>query len=88
MTDLVVMTEVGVHEAKTRLSELLREVEAGGHVVVTRGGRAVAQLVPVRTEPAAADLFGVLAAEMPDPGDWDEHADGDEMGDLFGLPPR
>ncbi|MGJ7440008.1 type II toxin-antitoxin system Phd/YefM family antitoxin [Aquipuribacter sp. MA13-6] len=77
------MTEVGVHDAKTRLSELLREVEAGGEVVVTRGGRAVARLVPVEATPSHVDRFGLLAAEIEDPGDW---ADEDEMADLFGIP--
>jgi len=38
---------VGVHEAKTRLSSLLREVEDGDEILVTRGGRPVAKLVPV-----------------------------------------
>lgn len=38
------MTSVGVHEAKTRLSELLHEVEAGGEVTITRHGRPVATL--------------------------------------------
>ena len=79
------MTEVGVHDAKTRLSELLREVEAGGQVVVTRGGRAVARLVPVAPdEPARVERFGVLAAEVGDPGDWTD--DDAEMAELFGLP--
>lgn len=39
--------EVGAFEAKNRLSELLREAEAGRSVVITRRGRAVARLVPV-----------------------------------------
>jgi prevent-host-death family protein len=38
---------VGVHEAKTHLSRLLEEVAAGGEVVITRRGEAVASLVPV-----------------------------------------
>ena len=75
-----------MHEAKTRLSELLREVEAGGQVVVTRGGRAIARLVPIAPTPALVERFGALAAEIDDPGDWDE--EGDETGDLFGLPRR
>ncbi|TDE89480.1 type II toxin-antitoxin system Phd/YefM family antitoxin [Occultella glacieicola] len=37
---------VGVHEAKTRLSELLRLVDAGQEVEIRRGGRPVARLVP------------------------------------------
>ncbi len=43
------MTEVGVHEAKTHLSRLLRRVAAGEEVVIARGGRPVARLVPVET---------------------------------------
>ena len=74
-----------MHDAKTRLSELLREVEAGGEVVVTRGGRAVARLVPVVTAPSHVERFGLLAAEIDDPGGW---SDDDEMADLFGLPVR
>ena len=42
------MREVGSFEAKTHLSELLAAVEAGETVTITRRGKAVAQLVPVR----------------------------------------
>jgi prevent-host-death family protein len=41
------MTEVGVHEAKTHLSRLLERVAAGEEIVITRGRRPVARLVPV-----------------------------------------
>jgi prevent-host-death family protein len=40
------MIEVGVHEAKTNLSQLLRRVAAGEEVTITRGGEPVARLVP------------------------------------------
>ena len=40
------MSEVGVHEAKTHLSKLLRRVAAGEEIVIARGGRPVARLVP------------------------------------------
>ncbi len=79
------MTEVGVHEAKTRLSELLREVADGHEVVVTKSGHPVARIVAAGTETPRVDRFGVLAGEIGDPGDWEED-DGDEHGDLFGLP--
>jgi prevent-host-death family protein len=42
------MREVGSFEAKTHLSELLAAVEAGETVTITRRGKPVAQLVPVR----------------------------------------
>lgn len=41
------MREVGAFEAKTRLSELLADVEAGASVTITRRGKPVARLVPV-----------------------------------------
>ncbi len=39
------MKEIAVFEAKTRLSELLVEVEQGEQFVITRRGHAVARLV-------------------------------------------
>jgi prevent-host-death family protein len=39
------MKEVAVYEAKTRLSELLAEVEKGEQVTITRRGLPVARLV-------------------------------------------
>ncbi|MDJ0766129.1 MAG: type II toxin-antitoxin system prevent-host-death family antitoxin [Myxococcota bacterium] len=41
-------TEIGSFEAKTRLSELLREIEKGNAFVITRRGKKIARLVPVR----------------------------------------
>ena len=46
------MREIGVFEARTHLSELLAAVEAGETVMITRRGKAVAQLVPVKGETA------------------------------------
>lgn len=42
------MVTVGVHEAKTTLSELLRRVAAGEEVTITRGGEPVAMIIPVQ----------------------------------------
>lgn len=39
------MKELAVYEAKTRLSELLAEVERGEEFVITRRGTAVARLI-------------------------------------------
>jgi prevent-host-death family protein len=39
---------VGVHEAKTTLSELLRRVAAGEEVTITRDGDPIARLVPIQ----------------------------------------
>lgn len=80
------MTTVGVHEAKTRLSELLRAVEAGEEVVVTRGGEAVARIVPIEppTQPALIAQRGALKHLFGEnTGDWDD--DGGELAELFGV---
>ena len=42
------MDEVGTFDAKNRLSELLDKVERGEEVTITRRGRPVAKLVPVK----------------------------------------
>ncbi len=55
------MSTVGMHEAKTNLSQLVQEVEAGGRVTITRNGRPVAQLV--RAAPAALRGFGAMAGK-------------------------
>ncbi len=44
---MINMSEVGVHEAKTHLSRLLRRVAAGEEIVIAKGGKPVARLVPV-----------------------------------------
>jgi antitoxin (DNA-binding transcriptional repressor) of toxin-antitoxin stability system len=38
------MTEVALFEAKNRLSELIDRVQAGEAIIITRRGKAVAQL--------------------------------------------
>ena len=45
------MRTVNVHEAKTHLSRLLKEVAAGEEVVIAKAGKPVARLVPVAALP-------------------------------------
>lgn len=40
--------EIGAFEAKNRLSSLLERAERGEEIVITRRGKPVARLVPVR----------------------------------------
>ena len=48
------MREIRSTEAKTRLPELLRAVEHGETVAITRHGKRVAHLVPARAEDRAS----------------------------------
>lgn len=43
------MKHVGVHKAKTTLSKLLKRVEAGEEIIISRSGEPVAKLVPLNT---------------------------------------
>lgn len=43
------MEAVNIHEAKTRLSELLKRVEQGEELIIARAGEPVARLVPYRS---------------------------------------
>jgi prevent-host-death family protein len=45
------MKTVGVHEAKTHLSNLLETVEAGEEIIIARSGKPVAKLVPLKSSP-------------------------------------
>ncbi len=50
------MTTVGIHEAKTHLSRLLRAVEDGDDVVIVRGSRPVARLVAIQSDANGREL--------------------------------
>ena len=45
------MAAFNVHEAKTHFSKLLDRVLEGEHVLITRNGLPVAELVPARKRP-------------------------------------
>jgi prevent-host-death family protein len=61
------MVTVNLVQAKAHLSELLDKVEAGEEVIITRHGRAVAQLRPVSRgrNPLMLDDLAAFRATMP-----------------------
>ena len=46
-------TEVGAFEAKTHLSRLLDQVEQGDTIIITRHGKRIAEINPVKTRKKA-----------------------------------
>ena len=54
------MNQVGVSQARKQLARLLREVERGESVVITRHGRQVARLVPVEGDRRRRDIEEVI----------------------------
>ena len=57
------MQTVTVHTAKTTLSQLLARVEAGEEIVLARGKRPIAKLVPFQPQ-AAKRVFGALRGTL------------------------
>ncbi len=53
------MAQVSVHEARNRLSQLIKDVQSGEDVVIASHGRPVARLVPIRGR-TGADILNWL----------------------------
>ncbi len=43
--------QVNIHEAKTRLSQLLAQLDDGEEIVIARAGKPIARLVPLGERP-------------------------------------
>ena len=63
------MTTYSIREAKARLSEILRDLDRGEEVIITRRGRPCGRLTAVDTavddRPSLATLRGTLS-DLPD----------------------
>lgn len=68
--------EVGAYEAKTHLPKLLARVAKGEHITITRHGKAIAELRPVKLVPdqnkldelfARMDAFRAARAKRKNP---------------------
>jgi prevent-host-death family protein len=62
---------VGIHEAKTNLSKLLKRVEAGDEVIVRSYDRPVAKIVPYGGA-GVARTAGLFAGQIAIGPDFDE----------------
>ena len=52
------MAQFGIHEAKTKLSQLVERAEAGEEIIIARNGKPVARLVPVTRASSMAAMRG------------------------------
>jgi prevent-host-death family protein len=77
------MAQVGMHEAKTKLSQLVERAEAGEEIVIARNGRPVARLVPVTGGNALAAVHGVLRGRVEFADDFDDLPD--DIAEAFGA---
>jgi len=69
------MQLVNIHEAKTRLSKLLEQVQAGEDVVIAKAGAPIVRLIPYApprhsvTPPGAMEGEGWIADDFDQPID-------------------
>jgi antitoxin (DNA-binding transcriptional repressor) of toxin-antitoxin stability system len=73
-----IRVDISVTDAKNRLSELLRSVEEGERIVITRNGRPVAQL----TQPPTGQRvvrFGTMRCQIAIKPGWDRSIDLDQF---------
>jgi len=66
------MTTVNIHEAKTHLSRLLAKVARGDEVIIARGGKPVARLVPIQKARRMEQLLGIDKGRLWIAEDFDE----------------
>lgn len=77
------MAQVGMHEAKTKLSQLVERAEAGEDVVIARNGKPVARLVPVASTSSLASARGAWRGRVRMAEDFDKLPD--DIADALGA---
>jgi prevent-host-death family protein len=78
------MTTVNMHEAKTRLSQLVARVEAGEDVVIARAGKPVAKLTSVSAPERAP--FGFARGTARIVGDVNDPLPNEVLESFYGGP--
>ena len=66
------MSQVSIDEIRADLPSFLKRVEAGEQLVVTKAGRAVAEIKPISSGSAINRPFGLCAGEFTVPDDFDK----------------
>jgi prevent-host-death family protein len=72
-----------MHEAKTRLSQLVEQAEHGEDIVITRNGIPVVRLAPIRKANRLASVRGALRGANILPDELDDLPD--DIAEAFGM---
>lgn len=72
-----------MHEAKTKLSQLVERAQAGEDIVIARNGKPVARLVPVANTATMASVHGAWRGRVRIGDDFDELPD--DIANAFGA---
>jgi prevent-host-death family protein len=77
------MAQIGMHEAKTKLSQLVERAESGEDILIARNGKPVVRLVPVGRTASLASVRGAWRGQVRIADDFDELPD--DIADAFGA---
>jgi prevent-host-death family protein len=69
------VAQIGMHEAKTKLSQLVERAESGEDIVIARNGKPVARLVPIATTASLDSVRGAWRGRVRIADDFDELPD-------------
>ena len=72
-----------MHEAKTRLSQLVEMAKNGEDVVITRNGVPTVRLTPVSASSSMASIRGAWRGQVRISDDFDELPD--DIAEAFGM---
>jgi prevent-host-death family protein len=72
-----------MHEAKTKLSQLVERAERGEEIVITRNGKPAVKLAPIATASSLASVRGAWRGQVHVAEDFDELPD--DIAEAFGA---
>ncbi len=75
--------QANMHEAKTKLSQLVDAAIHGEEVIIAKSGKPLVQLIPCI--PKKKRVFGALKGKVIVSNDFDSKDINDEISDLFGV---
>nr|WP_163503404.1 type II toxin-antitoxin system prevent-host-death family antitoxin [Halomonas socia] len=78
------MESINIHEAKTRLSQLIARAQHGEAFIIAKAGKPMVRVTPIDSpEPGQQLRLGFLAGQFSVPDDFDRMGE-DEIADMFG----
>lgn len=79
------MESVNIHEAKTRLSQLIARAQQGEGFIIAKAGKPMVRVTPIDSlAPERQKRVGFLAGEFCIPDDFDRMAE-QEIASIFGV---
>jgi antitoxin (DNA-binding transcriptional repressor) of toxin-antitoxin stability system len=72
-----------MHEAKTKLSQLVERAQNGEEIIIARNGKPVARLVPMIGANSLTSVYGALRGRVHIAEDFDELPD--DVAEAFGA---